>query len=556
MNRALELVSMRDHPRVRAAAGWAGYVGFFALVLVLAVPATFPARQAKLYLTKRAAAAGFPLKIDDLRLGLLGRIEVAGLALTLPGREGEAQDGGAPGLSVPEVTLKVARLDGRVALLPLLGKALDVSFEAEAGGGTIEDGHFSMKGEAFDVEIGKIAGLSLAQMGIGPRLLAATRTVGGDLDGALGGALKVHYGGSPEDLTGTVDLDMTDAELLRPEIAVKGQGVVRVQDLGLGTVTLKIRMALKQNVAVLAAQRGQEKATVIHIEALEAQGGQVELLTEETSHVLIPPGKTGFKAASLNLHFAFAVNNKAPARKAKAGAPEAANAGADGTPDAADKGKAPGDKTAAAARAVTAPTEGAQLATLLAGLEKVLKPFERNGYVGVSCTGPLLRPQCRLEIPAVAVGTRRAAGDGPPPPPTADAAKPAGDTPVEPAAEGAAAPESTPPAAADFRPAMRPDEVPPGVVPADREAVPSAEARPADVPGEAPVPPPAGERAAGDTPAAQPLERPAEGDPATERPPPADRAGAEPAAPEGVPERPHREEGGEPGPEPEKTADE
>ena len=552
MNRVLELVSLREHPRLQAAAGWAGYVAFFALMLVVAVPATFPARQAKLYLTKRAAAAGFPLQIGDLRFGWLGGVDVGGLELTVPGQEGEVQDGGAPGLGVPEVTLKVARLRGRVSLLPLLGKAVDVTFEVEAGGGTIEDGHFSMKGEAFDVEVGKITGLSLAQMGIGPRLLAATKMIGGDLDGALGGSLKVHYGGTPEDLTGSIDLDMTDAELVRPDIAVKGQGVVRVQDLGLGNVTLKIRMALKQNVAVLAAQRGQEKATVIHIEAMEAQGGLVELLTEETSHVLIPPGKTGFKAASLHVHFAFAVNTKAAAKKGKQAGKETGAPGTEGAAAAGDR--AAGAASPAVAADAAPAAEGAQLATLLAGFEKLLKPFERNGYIGVACTGPLLRPQCRFEIPAVAVGTRRAAGDAPPPlPPAADAAKPAAD---EPAAEGAPPAGETPAPTTDFRPAMRPDEVPPGVATPGAEAAPSAEARPTEPSEAAPAAPPAGERAASDAPPAQPSERPAEGGPVPERPGPSDRAGAEPDAPEGVPQRPRRAEGDEPAPEPEKAADE
>jgi len=522
VNRFFDTLQLNDYPRAQTVARVIGYVLFFLIVLLFAVPLTFPTRQLRSYLSREAKAAGYPLEIDELTLRGLGGVEVEGVRLTLPGKPGAPGENGVATPGVPEAELVIDKLTARVAILPMLfGGTVDVSFALEAGGGTVEDGRFTRKGEVIDLEIGKIAALSLSGMGIGRRVLASQQQLAGELDGKLGGAVKIHYGGTTDDLTGNVDLALGDAILRQPELAL--QGGLKLTDLAMGDVTLKVRMNLKANIATLAALRGSEKATVIHIEQMEAMGDQLELLTEETSHILIPPGKAGWKAATIQLHFAFAL------------------------PDKVATGKKATGKDGEAAKADTDRLKWASILTMAGGK---LKPFERNGFIGMTCTGPLARPQCRPSLPQVNVGTR-SKGD----------ARSEGKRDVAPA-PGAAEPGATPPPAqpetpVDFRPAVRPEPMPePPPVP-QPDPVPAEAPRPIEPPmdlpprpapeGEPPVPPENGDRPArtppGDNPESRPTPPPSGDNQYNEEQPPTPRERFEPdeVRPPGQPESPEPE---------------
>lgn len=523
-------------PRLLATLQYAGYVLFFLVVLVLAVPATFPTRQLKAFVARQARAQGYPLEIEELRLKGLGGIEVGGIKLTLPGKPGEAGgEGVSAAVAVPEAELQIDKLTARVSVLPwLFGRTVDLSFDVEAGGGRIEGGRLVRKGEVIDVEIGNISDLSLGEMGIGARALSAQRQLGGELDGDLAGKVKMHWGGTADDLNGSVDLELADAVLKNPELAL--QGGLKLTDLALGAVTLKVRMNLKANIAALANQRGAEKATVIHIEQMEAIGDQLELVTEETSHILVPPGKGGFKAATIQVHFAFSLTDK----KAKAaGKDAAAKEGAKAKDEASDKEQADRLKWSA----------------IMQMFGNKLKPFERGGFIGVTCTGPLARPQCRLALPEVTVGTRGGATklEGAP---TGAPARPAGEAP---APETPPTPGPSPEQPMEFRPAVRPEAAPVPTVqpdqpppppqpeqpdnaqpqpPPEQGQQPPPEAqRPAPAP-ERPVPPP--QRTEGEPPP-EGGERPAPDPNLQEELPPGDRSRQDPSAPPpegGEPEHP------------------
>lgn len=480
------------HPRTLAIAQYTGYTLFFLTALVLCVPWTFPTRQLRTFVARQARMQGFPIKMDDIKLRGLGSVQIEGLRLTLPAKPGEALEGGGTGPGLPEVELKIDKISAKVAVLPLLfGKTVDLRFDIDAGNGSIADGHVVQRGEVFDVDIGKIADVSLGAMGVGPRALGPQTMLLGDLDAKVNGKAQVHYGGSTDDLTGAVELELADAILKSPELSVMGG--FKLSDLGVGTLTLKVKMNLKQNIAALAAQRGAEKATVIHIETLQAEGNELELFTEETAHILIPPGKGGFKQASINLHFAFQFPDKPPAKKkddkaeAKAGDKEGAKDGE------ADK---PVDDRAKWTKLMT-----------LAGAK--LRPFERGGFIGIGCTGPLLRPQCKPELPMVTTGTKGGAAhlEGPAGKP---AEVPGGPQPGQPV--NTAVPEPAPPPApnVEFKPAVRADtppvpEPPPAAVPTPppaaapaAEAPKAAEPGPGDGRGERPLPEGGrGERGAG-----------------------------------------------------------
>ncbi len=478
--------TLLQHPRLLAILRYTGYTLFFVLILLVAVPFTFPTRQLKSLVLRQARAQGYPLELDSISLKGLGGIEVGGVKLTLPGRPGEPGENGALGPDTPSAELRIDKLSAKIALFPaIFGKTIDLSFNMEAGGGSIADGRFVQKGENIDFEIGKINQLGLSGLGMGKRMLSGVKQISGELDGDLAGSAKVHYGGSTEDLSGNVDLELADAILKSPELNMEGG--LKLADLAMGAITIKVKMGLKQNIAALAGKPGAEKATVLHIETMEAVGDQLELITEETSHILIPPGKAGWKAATIQLHFAFSLPDKAHVEKGKkdgdkADAEKADAKAADGK-DADGKDAAKKDKTDKSADArikwasILSPDH-----PLGKAISVKLKPFERNGFIGIGCVGPLTRPQCKPEIPQVTVGTR-GKGDGALPKP--DAPPHAGDAPVPPGTPVVVPPPAqiaTPPV--EFKPVIRPDTpvvapvVPPTPAPEEKKPEPVPEVKP------------------------------------------------------------------------------
>ncbi len=440
------------NPRLLFAVQLVGYALFFCLVAAIAVPFTFPTRQLRSFVTRQARAQGYPVEIDDLKIRGLSGIELLGVHMTLPAKPGEPGENGAVGPGVPETELHIDRLSASVALWPaLMGKAIDVHFEMDAGTGKLEDGRLVKKGEDYDFEIGKLTDLGLGEIGIGNRLLAGNKSLNAGVDGDLNGTAKLHYGAGGEDMSGDVDLELADAILKSPEL----EGGLRMTDLGLGTVTLKVKIGLKSNIAALAATRGSDKATVIHIEKMEAggDGADVEILTDETAHILIPPGRGMLKQATLQLHFAInlAEKEKKDVKKAKDGdkAGKKVDVAADDE-DAADEEKPE--------KPVDDRVKWSKILTLFGAK---LKPFERAGYIGIGCTGPLLRPQCKPELPVVSVGTRGkapAGGTGPDgqTPPTGQPTTPG---PVQPPVQPVVATPMPPPPPTEFKPVMPPPAV-------------------------------------------------------------------------------------------------
>ncbi len=442
-----------SNPRLLTAVQLVGYALFFCLIAAIALPFTFPTRQLRSFVTRQARAQGYPIEIEDLKLHGLGGIELLGVHLVLPAKPGEPGENGQLSPGVPETELRIERLSARLALWPaLMGKAIDVQFDVEAGGGKLEDGRIVKRGEDFDFEIGKLSDIALGEMGIGNRLLAGNKSLNAGIDGDLNGSAKVHYGNGGEDMTGDVDLELADAILKSPEL----EGGLRMTDLGLGTVTLKVKIGLKSNIAALAAARGSDKATIIHIETMAAggEGADVEILTDETAHILIPPGKGMFKQATLQLHFAINLNEKEKkdAKKPKDGekAAKKDDAAADDE-EAVDEEKA--DKPA---------DDRVKWSKILTLFGAKLQPFQRAGYIGIGCTGPLLRPQCKPELPVVSVGTRGKApvgGTGPEGQNPGTPTQPTTPGPAQPAVSPVVAtPMQTPPP--NFNPVPQPTPTP------------------------------------------------------------------------------------------------
>lgn len=438
------------NPRVAAVVQALGYTLFFCVVVAIALPFTFPTRQLRSFVSRQARAQGYPLEIDELKLHGLGGIELSGIRLLLPGKAGEPGENGQPTPGVPETELKITRLSAKIALWPaLFGKSIEVTFDMDAGGGKLENGRFVRRGDNYDVEIGKLSDMALGELGIGNRLIAGNKSLNAGVDGDLNGSAKVHVGNQGEELNGDVDLELADAILKSPEL----EGGLRMTDLGLGTVTLKVKMGLKSNIAALAAARGSDTATMVHIETMTAEGGDVELITDELAHILIPPGKGGWKQATLQLHFAI---NLAEKEKKDTGKTAKKDAAKEPAKDEGDE-----EETAKPEKPADDRVKWSQILTMFGAK---LKPFERAGYIGIGCTGPLLRPQCKPELPAVNVGTRGKGGplgtpEGQPQPgqpqPNAGAQPPPTPPPSTPQPQ----PTPTPPPPV-FQPAVQPQPQP------------------------------------------------------------------------------------------------
>ena len=454
------MLKLLENPRVVKALQMLGYALFFVAVVGFMLPYTFPKRQLVSFVARQARAQGYPVHIESLDLGWFHGLSLTNIRVTLPAKAGEPGENGAAGPGVPETELQISGLRAKVALWPaLLGRSVEVSFDMEAGGGKLEGAKFVRKGEDFDIDLGKLDGLDLAEIGLGGRLLHGNKSLNADIEGALGGSAHVHVGKGGEEMSGDVDLELADAMLKSPEL----EGGLRMTDLGLGTVTLKVKMGLKSSIAALAAARGAETATVIHIEKMEADGGDVELLTDDTAHILIPPGKGGWKQATIQLHFAINLSEKDKAGKkdakkdgkkdAAAKKAEAADADEESDGEDGEKEDKPVD-------------DRAKWSKLLTMFEAKLKPFERAGYIGIGCTGPLMRPQCKPELPVPTVGTRSKIPGTPEGAPKVDAAPGTPVTtpgPVQPPVNVA-----TPviPAAVPFQPQPTPTPVAPPPEPA------------------------------------------------------------------------------------------
>ena len=367
--------------RLRTVGIWSGYGLFFFAALLVSLLLTFPNRQLKSYVEAQARAAGYPLRIGEMSLRGLGSVHLSDVDLTLPAKTRKAARAGDPkprSAAPMQLHFDALRLD--FALLPALSGKLDLKFEMEVGDGVLEGGRARVAGKQIDVEIKTIDHLSLEKMGVGARALAFQDQLSGELDGLLSGNLRVHWGGTHEDFTGQINLEIEDAVLRSPRLEVQGGLVMR--DLMMGVLTAKVTIDQLGKIAILKGQSARNKATAISLEGVDIFGPDLELVLEERSHIAIPPGKQGLRMARMQVHFAFALPQPQPKAEVREGETRETEEGISDRLKWSDIMKFAGDK---------------------------LKPFQRAGYIGMTCTGPISRPKCIPALPQVTVGTRRKA---------------------------------------------------------------------------------------------------------------------------------------------------
>lgn len=361
------------------------------VALIMSLVWTFPNRQLKTFIEGQARKSGVPLTIGAMELRGLGGVTLTDLRVVIPAAKAPLDDK-KKGDSGPAPEPTIVRLDelrADISLLPLFGDRYEVDFELSLGDGVLEDGRVVVSNgrKVIDVEVGNIDSLPIAKLGIGRRIVAAAPKMSGELDGNLSGKLNIHWGGSVEDFTGNIELELADAVIRKPELAL--QGGLKLADLRMGALTLDVRIDKKKKIKVLSGRKGSDKATAVSLEGVDMFGKDIELVVEDRSHILIPPGKHGLRTASMWVHFAFALPQPKDDAKPK-------KADADEKGDAEAAGKEPA-------------SERLKWSQVMKFAGSKLKPFERNGYIGMTCTGILKRPSCKPALPQVTVGTRRKA---------------------------------------------------------------------------------------------------------------------------------------------------
>lgn len=406
--------------RVRSIAIYAGYGLFFLAALLVSLVLTFPNRQLKGFVESQARKAGYPMVIEEMALTGLGGVALEGVDVTLPqpkGKNGKTKLGGEP------TVLHLDKLSASVALWPLISRQeVDADFSLAVDDGGIEDGHVivrqgvtsgsggggrgkrsrrgkrgkkgkkgakkevAAKGKKggkkttlIDLEIPSIDNLDLNKMGVASRALSFTNKVRGDLRGLLSGSISLHWEGTPEGAQGNIDLELTDAVLHNPAVAIDPTGPpLELRDLRLGVVTVKVRIDEKGRIALLKSKRGVDSSTAIHLAGVDIFGPDLELVAEERSHIIIPPGRSGMRQARMQVHLVFALPKAKRSRK--------------------KGGKSSEEGSARASWNMVREMMNGKF-----------KRFMRSGYLGITCSGSLSRPTCVPSLPQVTVGTRKRA---------------------------------------------------------------------------------------------------------------------------------------------------
>jgi len=405
-----------ESERIKKVAIASGYVGFFVIALVFFLYFTFPTERLRGFVERQARTQGYELRIGSMQLAGVGGVVLENVDLVVPDgkaaksglsvepggaapesdRKGPPKPGGpadepppgaAPKDTAPKETVRDAkddparakaihidRIEVHLALLrALFAKTIDAKIDADIGAGEVRGAHVLRSKSRLEIDVPEIKNLPLKGNGLLERALKFQDKLNASLDGYVSGRIKFATEGGFQGAEGEAQLTIEGATLRVPVFNANGQPF-QMTDLRMGTLTIKVRVAKKKDIPLLQGQRGPDDATALHIETFDTSGDDIEFTTEERSHVLVPAGEGGMKNALLQLHFAFAFQDLPPGKK----------------PD--------GDKLAW------------KSAMNLMGDK--LKPFERNGFVGMTCAGPLSKPDCRPSIPQVRVGVRKGAKEG------------------------------------------------------------------------------------------------------------------------------------------------
>lgn len=298
---------------------WIGYGLFFLLALVLFVRFTFPTNQARELVKSRLAEATGAERVELADLGITGLfpsgVTLEGLEVELPPIKVKTPERGVD-IEGPTRRISVEELSVSGSLMGLASGSYDVEFDGKVQGGEIAGGRFVQeKGGPAALEVAEIKGVELGAEG-----LLATLT-GFDIVGTLGGKVKLDVPATESEgkttlqlseLTGEIELELSDAQILQPIIdTVMQREQVRMAftDTRLGTVRLRLKAEGGAGGALAAdAKAGAPKRTVIDIEEITIEGGDIEVAVAPKATITMLPGQS-FKDATINVHLAVKIND-------------------------------------------------------------------------------------------------------------------------------------------------------------------------------------------------------------------------------------------------------
>ncbi|PKN55921.1 MAG: type II secretion system protein GspN [Deltaproteobacteria bacterium HGW-Deltaproteobacteria-14] len=365
---------------MKTALRWFGYVLFFLLCTAVFVYLTFPTDQARRFaevkLTELSGADS--VTIADLSLAGIGGAHLDDISIELPTLKIPTA---VPGVEEegPLRLIMVKTLDVDASLGGFLfGGDVDVTFDAEAQGGTIKRGHYQRDKEGTNViEIGAIEDVALGS----EQLFQAL--VGKNITGLVSGSLNVTLhtiagaNGKPaidlDNVVGQIDLEIKDAKLRAP-IFDSPMGRIQLGDADLGTIILKVVVDRASNIEAFkkTARRAGSDNTILHIADASVDGDDIAIQVAKNSAITLTAGRP-LKDAAVNIHLSIMVKDAFFDRE---------------VPDPKDPKKK------------TQPNKNLRFVMQQPPIKNVLE----NGVFGVGITGILGKPRIRVERSVIREG--------------------------------------------------------------------------------------------------------------------------------------------------------
>jgi type II secretion system protein N len=286
-----------------------GYSFFFSAMLLFFFVMTFPDEAARDWAEVQGSNfLGSPVQIEKAELtGLIG-LNAEGIILRLKKIEDEkpgvrTSEGKKKKPLPPPRLIEINRLNIDASPFSMLfSDALEFTFTGEVQGGEVSDGLITIDTEkqTKTLRIGSIEDVRLGA----ERFLQGV--VGLDLQGILSGSVAVSLGKSASNIQdGTIDLTLSDAQVVKPSFKHKSMGVIGLTDTTVGS--LRIRAVVKPLTELPGSNkrrnRKSKNSMVIHFEELSSDSPELAFKTEDKSAIHFDPERS-IGDATLDLHFA------------------------------------------------------------------------------------------------------------------------------------------------------------------------------------------------------------------------------------------------------------
>jgi hypothetical protein len=242
---------------------------------------------------------------------------------------------------------------------------MEFEFKGEVQGGTISKGKLSIDSasQTKRVQVGAIEDVTLGaeRFLLGLIGLDVRATVNGMIDLTMGPtAAKIQ--------SGTIELTLSGAEVLKPSFKHKTMGRIGLTDVDIGLLRLRAVVKPLTELPGYKARRARKNkdSMVIHIEELSSESDELAFKTEEKSAIHFSPDKP-ISEATVDLHFAVFVKQALLEKRGEN------HEGVEDTHNSV---------ISKAAKMRLIPT---------------LARVYRKGVFGVICTGKLSKPDCRFK---------------------------------------------------------------------------------------------------------------------------------------------------------------